>query len=105
MRRLEVVRNMAIGATSLSNVRIFQIVIKKSASHEPKRRQNDVIVGNHQNDPFFDSYKEVGDTLGDMIELIDRCEGPTVNLFINKNFLKNIIQSHIHFIQTLEREI
>lgn len=79
------VRNMGIGETRLN-----------------KRRTD--IIGNNLTDPFFDSYEQETFVLCDMLDRVNLLDGDTVNLFINKNFLKKIIHSHIVHTRQLERD-
>jgi hypothetical protein len=82
-------RNMGIGATS---------------STDMKRRSTD-IVGNNLPDPFFDGYREEMYTAYDIIKLADEAVTQKVTLIIDKDFLKNIVRSHINFIKEMEKTL
>ena len=78
-------RNMAIGVTRLN-----------------KKKE---IIGQNLPDPFLDSYTEESFCLTDIINLMDKVEGASVNLLIDKGFLRKIVHSHILFIREIENTV
>jgi hypothetical protein len=67
---------------------------------------NQVGLGHHLPNPFFDSYSEEVYTCCDIINSIEDASTASISITVSfdKVFLKKIVKSHIYFIQDMEKK-
>lgn len=62
------------------------------------------IIGSWLPDAFFDSYEEETLTCWDILNLVGITNGSSITITFDKQFLRDIVRSHLLFIETMEAE-